>query len=491
MRSRVALRAPSVAVAVAGTLLLSGCMGNTKSTEALIAEASGGAAPAAAAAETVSGAMDAGAVPAADAASVGTTAAAAPKAAGAGAAGGAGTLGGGVPAAQGSGAAAAGRKAAAPSTSAGPAVKASCVGPKSTIVIGGVGQITGVIGTLFSAGAQAMQAWVSSVNASGGLGCHPVRYISADDGGDPSRHLSLVRKLVEQDKVVAMVYQPALITGQASRDYIIEKKIPTFGQEGGQMHWFDSPIFFDNATAGRAFVDFTLLAGARTALPEDKKRLGILTCQEVVFCTVGDTRWKELGAKLGFEPVYNGKASLLNVDFTSQCLAAKDAGVQVLGIAFDASAIERLAQSCKAVNFKPIMFFASVAGAPRFVDNPDMEGFVLAQPVRPWFLTDNPAIQEYQATLRKYVPGLPFDASSVNGWASGKLFELAAEAFKADTVTPQGVLQAMGKVRNNDLGGLSHPLNFFPDKPQPYKACGWVVRIQSGRYVSDGKMTCL
>ena len=483
-------RSSLVAVVVAGSLLAAGC-GNAKSTEELVQEALAGNQITVSGGQTAPGAVDVGGIPvdgaaaapgavgAAPAATGGTSAVAAP---GAGS-GSAGAQAGGTTKATagGGGAPAAGVKAGT----------AGCTGPKSPVVIGGVGQLTGVLGTLFSGGAKAVSAWVAATNAAGGLKCHPLKYISLDDGGDPSRHLALVRRLVEQDKVAAMVYQSALITGQASKDYILSKKMPVIGQEGAEQHWTESPLFFDHSTAGKSLVDWTIVAGARAAIGEGKKVLGTLTCQEVVYCTVSDSSWKELGVKLGLKPVYTGKASLLNVDFTSQCLAAKNAGVEVLGLAFDTAAIERIAQSCSAVNFKPLFFYTSVQSNLSFTGNPNLADSVIAQPLRPWFLTEHPEIREFQAAIKKYAPGLAIDSSSLNGWAAGTLFERAAPAFEADTVTPEAILKAMWQVKNDDMDGLSWPQTYTEGKPYVRKVCGWIVRVRPGKFETDGKMSCL
>ncbi|MCU1691855.1 MAG: hypothetical protein JWM64_946 [Frankiales bacterium] len=372
----------------------------------------------------------------------------------------------------------------------GESTTASCTGTKSTIVIGAVGQLTGALGTAFVGGNKAVSAWVASVNQAGGLGCHPVKYITADDGGDPSRHLSLVRQLVEQDKVIAMVHQPALLTGQASESYVKSKGIPVIGQEGGELQTYDSPVFFNHATAGNALIDFTLVAGAKAALAAGKTKVGTLTCQEVSYCNTADKRWAALAPGVGFKAVYRGQASLVNVDFTSQCLAARDAGAQALAVAFDSTGIHRIAQSCASVGYKPLIICTSVQSNLDFQDDANLKGAVVALNVLPWFLDKEPAVQKYQSTLKKFAPGLAIDASSMNGWAAAQLFAQAKSAFAEDTVTSAGIIKSLAGVKDNDLGGLTYPLSFAPGKPQVAKTCGWVVVTGSKSFSSDGKRFC-
>jgi branched-chain amino acid transport system substrate-binding protein len=378
--------------------------------------------------------------------------------------------------------------AAAPSTAG--AHTAVCTAAKSPIVLGGLGQMTGVLGVAFVGGTHAIEAWIAMINASGGLGCHPVKYITADDGGDPARNLALARRLVEQDHVIAMLYDTALLTSQASTSYLQGKGIPIVGQEGGELEATDSPIYFNHASAGLPLIQFTEIAGARVAKAEGKTKVGTLTCQEVSYCNTADSAWAELAPKLGLQLAYRGKASLLNVDFTSQCLAAKSAGVQALVLAFESTGIHRIAQSCASVGYKPLIVCTSVQSNPDFRTDDNLADVVIAQPLHPWFLSDFPAIRQYQAVLHQYSPEVGFDAASINGWTAAQLFSRATSAFTSDTVTSEGIMKALWTVKDDDLGGLTYPLSFRADKPQEQQRCGWVVRVTGGQFTSDGQRFC-
>src|SRR3954452_3481543 len=145
-------------------------------------------------------------------------------------------------------------------------------------------------------------------------------------------------------------------------------------------------------------------------------KIAILTCTEVTYCSVADADWDAIAKKQGLNLVYRGKASLLNVDFTSQCLAAKNAGTEALVVAFESTAIHRIAQSCASVGFRPMIVLTSVQSNLDFSQDPALDRAVVAQPLRPWFLTDHPAIKEYQAVLKQWAPDVKFESASLNGW---------------------------------------------------------------------------
>src|SRR5436305_1927585 len=78
-------------------------------------------------------------------------------------------------------------------------------------------------------GGAAAPAWVADVNARGGLAGHPVQLITADDRGDPSQAVSLARRLVEQDGVIAFFGLPDPTTAQAILAYLETKGVPAIG----------------------------------------------------------------------------------------------------------------------------------------------------------------------------------------------------------------------------------------------------------------------
>ena len=100
------------------------------------------------------------------------------------------------------------------------------------------------MGSIVAGGMKAVQAWTSRINATGGLRCHPVKYVVADDGGDAARNRALSQRLVEQEKVLAFVYNGGPVTAAASASYLNEKHIPAIGQEGGHMFTYESPMHF-------------------------------------------------------------------------------------------------------------------------------------------------------------------------------------------------------------------------------------------------------
>ncbi|HVW35568.1 MAG TPA: ABC transporter substrate-binding protein, partial [Acidimicrobiia bacterium] len=365
---------------------------------------------------------------------------------------------------------------------------AACSGSRSPITIGTVGQQSGVLGSIYIAGARTVQTWTAAVNAAGGLHCHPVRYLIEDDGGDPSRHQALVHKLVEADHVLAFVFMDAPLTGNASQRYITDQRIPVIGTELGSDFFYTSPMYFPQATGGNPIVIAIIAQAADVARTAGKTRLGNLTCLEAPVCA----RMYEMAdraSKFGVTNVYRAQASLAQPDYTSQCQAAESAGVQVLVVTLDANSVKRLLRSCNTVNFHPILAVTATA-----IPEADaaLDGVTLQHSEYPWFLTNNPAVVEYQSVIRKFSPGLRPSATGLSGWVSAKLFELAAEHL-SEPPASDSLLEGLWTIRDNDMGGLTQPLTFDRDRNAPRVVCYWGVKIEGGDFVSTdgGKRTCL
>jgi len=379
--------------------------------------------------------------------------------------------------------------AVAPPSNA-PAASA-CSRPGSPIILGTVGQLSGVVGAVFLPGVKAAQAWVSSVNARGGIACHPVQYIVADDGGDPSRQQALVRQMVEQKGVIGFLHMTAALTGQASLAYLTDRRIPVIG-DGGAADWaYGSPMYFPQAATGLPAVEANYGAAGILAKLDKVPALGVISCLEATVCSGIFDVADQYSAKYGMQLKYKARVSLVQPDFTSQCQAAKSAGVQMLLVGADANTLTRMARSCNGVNFRPRFFALGSGISLALAKDPLLEGLGGGLIEAPWFATANAGVAEFQRTLAKYAPGLAPDPSAMSGWTSAKLFETAIKSV-SESPTSGDLLEGLWAIRSNDLGGITAPLTFTREKPPDRSFCYWLVQIRDGKFTSpnEGQRTC-
>jgi branched-chain amino acid transport system substrate-binding protein len=320
------------------------------------------------------------------------------------------------------------------------------------------------------------------------LAGRPVSLIVADDGADPARHQSLVQQLVEEKGVIAFVYNSAPLSGQSSLKYLTDKRVPVIGSELAGQWFYESPMFFPQASTGLALVYNSVAGVAAEVVPQGKTKVAFLNCQEAQYCTDADRLWPQIAPQLGFKVVSRARASLAQPDFTAECLGAKNAGAQVLIMAMDSNSVGRVASSCARADFRPVLSWASSVTLDRHKDDPNLEGAVIPVPLEPWFLTDKPAVAQFVETLKRYAPGVLPGGSSENGWVAGKLFEKAAAAVPATgKPTSAGLLDGLWGIRNETLGGLTYPLTFNRDQKATQVNCWYPVVIGKGSFNSpDG-----
>jgi ABC-type branched-subunit amino acid transport system substrate-binding protein len=366
----------------------------------------------------------------------------------------------------------------------------TCAKELTPVTIASVGEQSGLIGALAVKGTYGVRAWVASVNARGGVNCHPVKYLVADDGGDPSRAQSLVQQMVEQNGVKAFVYMDGPLTNQASVDYLTSKRVPVIGTEGAEELVYEHPMYFPQANSGLLLLQQPILAGPGLKA-RGITRMGLLACVEAAACGVLRSHFSAWATQAGFTPVYNGQASLAQPDFTSSCQQAQSAGVQVLVTGMDGSSNDRIARSCDSIGYHPQLLSNGGVATQNSLQDPLLNGWLLGLQVKPPVVTGSPAIDEFKSAMARYAPGVAVDPNVEVGWTAAKLFEVAAQHL-SEPPTSASILDGLWSVQHNDLGGLTYPMTFTRDQNAPHVFCYWLMAIKDGRFVSpnNGQRTC-
>jgi branched-chain amino acid transport system substrate-binding protein len=361
------------------------------------------------------------------------------------------------------------------------------------VAIGTVGIQSGIIGAYVLGGVKGAQTWVSSINAAGGLNCHPLRYVVQDDGGDPSRNQALVQQLVENDHVLAFVYMDDVLSGTGSVSYIEQHQIPVIGTDTDDPWDYTSPMWFPQATSGDDGAFGAGWAGLATAaVAQGKTKLATVSCIEASICSGVYTLAPAYAAKFGLSLVYRGQVSIAQPDYTSSCQAAKNAGAQAFFMALDGNSDERLARSCGSVNFQPLSGGTGTAVPLSAASDPNLEGFIVGDVAIPWMVTSNPANQQFLAAMKQYAPSVQVNPDTTLGWVAGKILELAAQHL-SEPPTSESILRGLWSIKNNDFGGMTGPLTFHQNQNNPQPFCYWTTQIHNRQWtvLNGGQRTCL
>jgi ABC-type branched-subunit amino acid transport system substrate-binding protein len=354
--------------------------------------------------------------------------------------------------------------------------------------------MSGPAGDVIKRTYEGTQLWVAAVNARGGIAGHIVKHIVADDGGDPARYKAELRRLVEQENAVALVGNPDALTGYAGVDYIKEKQVAYIGGDGGGDWFYSTPFHFPQGSHGLAIAEAEIRDVGLYGKAHNKNKLGTLNCTEADICRVFDKVWNEKATAYGLQPVYRGRTSLVQPDFTAECLAAQRQGVELMEVGLDTNSISRLAASCARQGFRPIFGFPAGLAKDNQTADPNLEGARSTLPTFSWLQNDSPATQEFQDALKRYGKNLlPVTAGHTGGWTAGKLFEKGVLAGGATgKVTRATVLAGLYTIKNDTLGGLTSPLTFTAGQSVPRVPCSTQIEINKGKWrlIDDGRFRC-
>jgi branched-chain amino acid transport system substrate-binding protein len=354
----------------------------------------------------------------------------------------------------------------------------------SPIVIGSVGNYSGIVGGSEAPGVVALQAWTSWVNAHGGVNGHPIKLYVRDDQTDPAQNLTDTQALVEQQHIVAEVSAWASLTQQASASYLSQHGIPVIGGDGtGQGSWGQLSNFFPEGDIMDTLIENAPAAGAKVLFPQGKKKLAILACQEAQICTEGAAADTKYAPSLGWDIVYNQSASFAAPNYTAQCLQMHNAQADAVILLMPPSASLNIAQSCDQQGYDPyyLLNYGTVEG--NFNTIPALRNTIVPSAAFPFAGGPvTPPVAEYYQAMRQYEPNQILDPATSAGWAAAMMFQAAVERI-AGPVTSASLMSAMRAFSGDTFGGLTAPLTFTKPPVNPPR-CWFLMMIQNGQWVA-------
>ncbi len=353
------------------------------------------------------------------------------------------------------------------------------------IKIGSVSALSGPAGAAQAPGVDAVKVWVKAVNAAGGINGHQVQLFVVDDAGDPARHVAALQDLVENKGVIAFVGNFASQTNVTGRAYLERKQIPVVGGDATTPVWFESPMFFP----GGAGIDPLGPFGKILSQFTDGRRMAFITCTESAVCSNARASATAGAPKSGFTIVYNGSGSLAQPDFTSECIAMRDAKADVVVAVFDSASVQRVARSCSRQGYHPKYYLAGGVADASFAANPVFDGSGGGTHAFPFSVPKgtNPAADEFLVAMARYAPSTTVQPISTEGWVAGKMFERAAARVGRNPTT-QEILTGLWTFKGETLGGLASPRTFSKGAPAASSTCAFIVGIKDGKWLSPRGM---
>ncbi|MBN1572734.1 MAG: ABC transporter substrate-binding protein [Deltaproteobacteria bacterium] len=280
------------------------------------------------------------------------------------------------------------------------------VAPGATILIGTSGPQTGPVSTLGII-QRSMKAYFDAVNADGGINGRKIELIILDDAYDPAKTRANVIKLIEGEKVFAIVGILGAANIGAVIDYIDKSDVPWVGLIAGNRAPATPPR--DNVFVGSPEHYFEAKILTNYAANElGVKKIGILY-QNDDFGKEGLTGAKEAAERLGIEIAAEVPYEVMDTDFSAHALAMMNSKAEAVILYGHTPKVSLFVKAANGLDYRPIYIGSTTVN--------DTKMFDLAGEA--W---DG-------ALVGSYTPD-PFDDSEASKWYREALHEYANEADK-------------------------------------------------------------
>lgn len=372
---------------------------------------------------------------------------------------------------------------AACSTPAAPAENGGSDGDRTgvtdtTVTIGTHTPLTGPAAAGYSSISAAATAYFDYLNDQGGVNGRTIEFIAKDDGYNPANTQTVVRELVQQDEVFAILNGLGTATHQSVLEFLNQNSVPDLFVASGSTTW-NQPETYPSTFGFNADYVVEGAALAQYAADEFPDAAVCVLGQDDDF---GDEFIEGVELALGADGITETQRySVSNQDVTAQIGALQAAGCEIVTLAtingFTALAVGTAAQ----LGWFP-QWFASSSGA----DYPTLVGY-LGEDMAPKLLqgftgtnylpmADDEWVTLFREINEEHNGGAPFDGNTIYGMSVAYLF---AEALAAagDDPTRESLIAA---VSSGDLVGNGIlPLAFGDDSHAAYLGVG-ITTVDQG-----------
>jgi branched-chain amino acid transport system substrate-binding protein len=348
---------------------------------------------------------------------------------------------------------------------------------QDAVKVGMSGPFSGGLSLLGQSVRDGVEVAFAEINDQGGIVGRKLNFIAEDDGYEPMRTIASARKLVEQDKAVALLAVTGTAPSAALLPFVTESKTPML-----------FPYAFAHALTTPVNRDVF------TTLPE--VRVQMLVLANYILNTLKQTKVAAIyqnddfgqDAVAGLDERFGrDKVTLVKLpfdrgttNFSGVVAQAKAAGVEhvvFLGIPKDAALVMREANN---LGWKPQFSGHNALGDPQTFQlaGPLAEGAIAIAVMEP-LDSDKPAVKAFIAAQQKYKPNTKPTTYSMHGYQSGKIFAevLKRAGGKTDEASIVGALEGLKAYDT----GLMAPLTFSATQ-HAGALSGAIMKAEGGKW---------
>ncbi|MFI5343697.1 MAG: ABC transporter substrate-binding protein [Chlamydiales bacterium] len=332
--------------------------------------------------------------------------------------------------------------------------------------------------------------YFTNVNASGGVAGRELKLIAYDDGYEPGRAAVNMRKLIDQDQVLAVIGNVGTPTAVVTVPIANEKKTLLFGA-------FSGADILRKTPPDRYVINFRASYAEETsAMVKALLSMGIKP-NELAFFTQNDSYGDSgyFGAvnalkAAGYphsEDLPHGRynRNTLNIEEGLATLINGNGPPKAIILVGAYAPVAKFIKKAKKI-FSPTPLFLNVSfvGTIALAKELDHEGEnVIVMQVVPPYDINLPAITQYLADLKKYGGDAKPNFGSLEGYLVAKLFVLGLQRAAAENaLTREGIIDAFEQMHDVDIG-IGANIHFDKDHHQALHKT-WATIWKNGKFVS-------
>jgi branched-chain amino acid transport system substrate-binding protein len=367
------------------------------------------------------------------------------------------------------------------STAAAPAAKPVVIGVTDTeIVLGSWGPQDGPAGA-YGVIDRTIDVYFKKVNDEGGINGRKIRFIYENDSYQPAKTVAAVKKLVEEDKVFALVGGLGTPHNLAVMDYLVQNNVPHVWPATGTTALAVPLKKNVYAVQLNYTTEATLLA--QYALDQLSSKKFAVFYQNDAFGKEGlDAVQAEL-KKRGVAPADAVSYETADTNFSAQALKLQTTGADtVIVYAVPKPGGSVLAEMGK-IGFKPKLLSSSVINDPSIFQlaGPTIDGMLIEAYLPAFDDLSNPKIVEYQAFMTKYAPREQLGGFSESGYAYAQVMVEALKRGGKD-LTRDSFLTNLDQMKNF-TGSVVPSLSYSPTDHAGVKAA-YFQAAKGGKFVT-------
>ena len=301
----------------------------------------------------------------------------------------------------------------------------------------------------------------NSANRAGGIHGRTLKLISRDDAYEPDRSILQTTKLIQDDKVFALIGAVGTPTSKAAQPIATAANVPFIGPFTGAGFLRDPKL--TNVINVRASYDAETEAWIKHLTEDLKIKKIAIFYQDDAFGRAGLDGVKAAMAKRGMELAGEATYERNTVAVKTALITLKHAEPEAVVMVGAYTPCAEFIKLARKISFNPVFVNISFVGASALAKElgPDGQGVIVSQVVPfPWD-TSLPVVADYQTALKAEDPQAQADFVSLEGYLVGRLATAALEKTGPDP-SREGLLATIKAAGTFALGGLV--MNFGPDK---------------------------